>query len=155
RMRADLQPYLSESSGRLEVCPTENPRSLGSLRDREEVNIVAPLDFHFGLEGEYLLVDAESYRPLWHPDLKFAHLNAILEGIPYEPLLEGLTLDGLELDPPHRRLMPYYVEGYGLPDPSMSHWVDLLPKAIEIRTPVCPSLDVCLRVYENLHQTLQ
>ena len=25
--------------------------------------------FHFGIEAEYLLVDAETFRPLWHHDL--------------------------------------------------------------------------------------
>ena len=32
--------------------------------------------FHFGIEAEYLLVDAETFRPLWHPDLTFEELNA-------------------------------------------------------------------------------
>jgi hypothetical protein len=27
--------------------------------------------FRFGLEAEFLLVDTESFRPLWHPDLSF------------------------------------------------------------------------------------
>src|SRR5437868_9286691 len=105
----------------------------------------------FGLEGEYLLVEADTFRPLWHPELKFGRLNALLEGIRFEQLLEGLTLEGLELDAPHRRLMPYYVEGYGLPDAGLTTYVDLLPKGVEVRTPVCPTLGVCLRVYENLY----
>lgn len=111
--------------------------------------------FRFGLEGEYLLVEAETYRPLWYRDLRFEPLNALLESIPYEPLLHGLTLDGLELDPPHRRIMPYYVEGYGLPGAVLNQWADLLPKGIEIRTPVCPTLDACLEVYEELYHALQ
>lgn len=109
----------------------------------------------FGLEGEYLLAEAATFRPLWHPDVSFHRLNAILEAIPYESLLQGLSLDGLELDPPHRRLLPYYVEGYGLPDAELTAWVDLLPKGIEIRTPVCPTLEACLAVYEDLYQGLQ
>jgi hypothetical protein len=75
--------------------------------------------FRFGLEGEYLLVEQETYRPLWLPDLSFQRLNGLLEGIAFEPLLDGLTLDGLELDPPHRRLTPHYVEGYPLPDSTL------------------------------------
>lgn len=110
--------------------------------------------FRFGLEGEYLLVEQDSFQPLWHPDLSFAHLNSILESIRFQPLIRGLSLDGLELDRPHRRLMPYYVEGYGMPDPH-DGWCDVLPKGLEIRTPVCPSLDVCLDVYEALYQKLQ
>src|SRR5262249_3912684 len=94
-------------------------------------------------------------RPLWHDDLTFSHLNALLESIHYEPLLEGLPLDGLELDPPHRKLMPYYVEGYPVADRELTTFVDVRPKGIEIRTPVCPDLETCLRVYENLYQGLQ
>ena len=32
--------------------------------------------FHFGIEAEYLLVEAETFRPLWHHDLEFEGLNA-------------------------------------------------------------------------------
>src|SRR4051794_40658381 len=35
--------------------------------------------FRFGLEAEFLLVDAASFRPLWHRDLKFETLNSALE----------------------------------------------------------------------------
>jgi hypothetical protein len=34
--------------------------------------------FRFGLETEYLLVDAGSFRPLWYPDLSFERLNLAL-----------------------------------------------------------------------------
>jgi len=30
--------------------------------------------FHFGLEAEFLLIDADSFRPLWHPQLRFDQL---------------------------------------------------------------------------------
>ena len=96
--------------------------------------------FHFGIEAEYLLVDAETFRPLWHHDLTFEELNAALETIPFDDLP---PLDGLELEPPHTKLMPFVVEGYHLPSPEMSPR-DLLPKGIEIRTPVCPSIETCL-----------
>jgi carboxylate-amine ligase len=111
--------------------------------------------FRFGLEGEYLLVDRETFRPLWHTDLAFEPLNHVLEQIDFEPLLDGVTLEGLELDPPHRRLMPFYVEGYGLPDAELTKFVDLLPKGVEIRTPVCPSIETCLEIYEVLYGALQ
>lgn len=116
---------------------------------------MAAQGLRFGLEGEYLLVDVETFRPLWHHDLTFQHLNGLLETIVYEPLLDGLTLEGLELDPPHRTLMPYYVEGYGLADADLTTFVDKLPKGVEVRTPVCPSIDACLQVYENLYAQLQ
>jgi hypothetical protein len=116
---------------------------------------MAATGLRFGLEGEYLLVEADTFRPLWHPEVTFQTLNALLEGIPFEPLLHGLSLDGLELDAPHRKLMPYYVEGYGLADAGLTTFVDKLPKGIEVRTPVCPSIDVCLQIYENLYHQLQ
>jgi carboxylate-amine ligase len=103
------------------------------------------------MEAEYLLVDAETLRPLWYHDLEFEALNAALERIPFEDLP---PLDGLELEPPHRKLMPFVVEGYHLPAPELSPR-DLLPKGIEIRTPVCPSIETCLESLGVLHERLQ
>ena len=107
--------------------------------------------FHFGLESEYLLVDAATFRPLWYRDLSFAQLNEALESIPLDDLP---PLDGLDLEPPHRKLMPFAVEGYHVPDPDMNP-IDLWPKGIEIRTPVCPSIETCLECLQVLHQRLQ
>jgi carboxylate-amine ligase len=107
--------------------------------------------FHFGLESEYLLVDAESFRPLWYRDLSFDPLNEALESIPLGDLP---PLDGLDLEPPHKKLMPYAVEGYHVPDPDMNP-IDLWPKGIEIRTPVCPSIEACLECLQVLHDRLQ
>jgi carboxylate-amine ligase len=107
--------------------------------------------FHFGLEVEYLLVDAGTFRPLWHGDLSFAGLNAALETIPFGDLP---PLDGLELEPPHRKLMPFAVEGYHMPNPAMDP-TDLRPKGVEIRTPVCPSIEACLACLQALHERLQ
>ena len=107
--------------------------------------------FHFGLEVEYLLVDAQTFRPLWHPDLSFDALNAAFEAIPIDDIP---ALDGLELEPPHRKLMPFVVEGYHLPAPELSP-SDVLPKGVEIRTPVCPSIESCLRCLQVLHERMQ
>ena len=106
--------------------------------------------FHFGLEAEFLLVDAESFRPLWHPQLRFNELNALLEAIP----VHDLPHDGLDLEPLHRRPLPYVVEGYHLPDPNLRP-VELLPKGIEIRTPVCSSIEECLKRFQLLHARMQ
>ena len=103
--------------------------------------------YHFGLEVEYLLVDAETFRPLWHPDLSFDGLNAAFEAIAVGDLP---PLDGLDLEPPHRRLMPFAVEGYHVPAPELGPR-DLLPKGVEIRTPVCPSIEACLECLHELH----
>ena len=64
--------------------------------------------FCFGLEAEFMLVDAKTFRPLWHHDLTFAELNETLESIPFDDLP---SLEGLDLEPPHRKLMPFAVEG--------------------------------------------
>lgn len=106
--------------------------------------------FRFGLEAEFLLVDADSFRPLWHPQLRFDELNAILEAIP----LDGFSCDGLKVEPPHRKAMPFYVEGYQLPE-SRSNPVELLPKGIEIRTPICASIEECVAALQVLHGRMQ
>jgi carboxylate-amine ligase len=106
--------------------------------------------FQFGLEAEFLLVDAASYRPLWHPDLKFDTLNAALEAIP----VDDFACEGLKTEPPHRKAAPYVVEGYHLPDPQMNP-IDLLPKGVEIRTPIASSIDDCLAALKVLHARLQ
>jgi len=107
--------------------------------------------FHFGVEAEFLLVDAETFRPLWHRDLTFEGVNTILESIPVGDLP---PLDGLELERPHRTLMPYVVEGYHIPDPDF-HPIDLLPKGVEIRTPVTSTIEHCLECLKILHERMQ
>jgi hypothetical protein len=95
--------------------------------------------FTFGWELEFLLTDARTYRPLWHTDLEFERLNEMMESIP----LDGIPpLDGLELEKPHKKLMPYVVEGYHLPNMD-GQARELLPKGLELRTPVCSSLEEC------------
>lgn len=107
--------------------------------------------FHFGIESEYLLVDSKTFTPLWYRDLSFARLNEVLEEIP----LEGIqSLEGLELEPPHRKLMPYVVEGYHVPDAEF-RMIDILPKGVEIRTPVTDSIDECLSQFKTLYHRLQ
>jgi carboxylate-amine ligase len=107
--------------------------------------------FHFGLEAEYLLVDSETFRPLWHRDVTFRELNASLESIRFEDLP---ALDGLDLEPPHRKRMPFAVEGYHVPDPELNP-IDLLPKGVEIRTPVCHTIESCLECFVVLHERMQ
>jgi hypothetical protein len=46
------------------------------------------------------------------------------------------------------------VEGYHLPDPQMNP-IDLLPKGVEIRTPICDSIEDCLAALKTLHARLQ
>lgn len=126
---------------------TLNSKPLPTLDSRP-----ATLDqFRFGLEAEFMLVDAATFRPLWHRDLSFVELDEALESIPFDDLP---LLHGLDLEPPHRKLMPFAVEGYHVPDPDMNP-IDLLPKGIEIRTPVCSSIGECLECLRTLHDRLR
>lgn len=110
-----------------------------------------PDGFRFGIEAEYQLADAATLRPLWYRDVSFEELNNVLESIVIDDLP---PLDGLELEPPHRKLMPYAVEGYHVPAPDLSP-IDVLPKGIEIRTPVCSSIAQCLNCLQTLHERLE
>lgn len=108
-------------------------------------------DFRFGIEAEFLLAKAGTFEPLWHKQLSFGYLNEIFEGIS----LEGIpSLDGLELEPPATKLMPFVVEGYHLPDMDF-HAREVLPKGVEIRTPVCGSIEETSAVFKLLMQRLQ
>lgn len=111
--------------------------------------------FRFGIEAEYLLADASTMRPLRYGELQFEVLNDLLESIPVEDLP---SVEGLLPQPPHRRVMPYVVEGYHLPDPEAPN-PTLLPKGLEIRTPVCQSIEEAVSVagelLERLQQSLQ
>ncbi|MFZ4712195.1 MAG: hypothetical protein ACOYL6_00655 [Bacteriovoracaceae bacterium] len=103
--------------------------------------------FRFGLEGEFLLADNKSFRPLWYKDVSFQTIDDLFTQIS----LDGIPpLDGLDAEPPHKKLMPFIVEGYGIPNDKMEI-IDSNPKGIEIRTPVCQSIDQTLSVYEELY----
>lgn len=108
-------------------------------------------DFRFGLESEYLVIRKSDYTSLWHEDLSFEELNSIFESIPVDDLP---SCDGLDLEPPQTKLMPYVVEGYHLPDMDF-HAKKVLPKGVEIRTPVCLSLKECLKVHVILFSRLR
>jgi hypothetical protein len=67
------------------------------------MSIGGPDGFRFGLEAEFLLVDAASFRPLWHPDLNFEKLNTALEAIP----VDDFQCEGFKTEPPQRKPGPY------------------------------------------------
>lgn len=107
--------------------------------------------FKFGLEAEFLLACSKDLRPLWYRDLSFKALDNIFTSIS----LNGLpSLEGLAAEPPHEKLMPFIVEGYGIPDQDFNV-KDAFPKGIEIRTPVCESLPQVLSVYETLYHRVK
>ncbi|MGL3108863.1 glutamate-cysteine ligase family protein [Bradyrhizobium sp. BR 1432] len=106
--------------------------------------------FRFGLEAEFLLVEADSCRPLWHPELRFEELNLALEAID----VSDFDQEGLDLIPLHRKRMPFVVEGYQLPGPDLKPTA-LLPKGVEIRTPIYNSVEECMATFATLHGRMQ
>ena len=108
-------------------------------------------NFRYGIEAEFLVVRKSDFAPLWHHDLNFEDLNAIFESI---DLAGSPSCEGLDLEPPQTKLMPFVVEGYHLPDMDNAAR-ELLPKGVEIRTPVCESIEECLNVLGTLHTRLR
>lgn len=107
--------------------------------------------FRFGLESEYLVASLKDYQALWHQDLSFEQLNGIFEEIS----LEGIpSCEGLDLEPPQKKLMPFVVEGYHLPDMDFQA-KEILPKGVEIRTPVCSSVTQALEIHSILYKRLK
>lgn len=107
--------------------------------------------FRFGLEAEFMLAATKDFRPLWYKDVTFKTLDEIFTGIS----LDGIpSLDGLAAEPPHKKLMPFIVEGYGIPDKDFNV-TDAYPKGVEIRTPVCESIAQTLEVYETLYRRVK
>lgn len=107
--------------------------------------------FHFGLEAEYLVVDRETFQPMWHQDLSFQVLNTAMESIKIDDIP---PLGGMEIEPPHRIASPYVIEGYHVAN-AAGEMVDILPKGLEIRTPVCTSITECLTTLKTLHTRMQ
>lgn len=123
--------------------------SLSELLPQEKLSLLP--EFRFGLESEYLVVRKSDFTPLWHHDLNFERLNGIFESIS----LEGIpSCEGLDMEPPQTKLMPFVVEGYHLPDMDFQA-KEILPKGVEIRTPVCKSLEECLDVHVLLYTRLK
>jgi carboxylate-amine ligase len=108
-------------------------------------------NFNFGLELEYLLTDKISGQALWHQDLKFSTLNECFESIS----MDGIpSMEGLDLEPPHKLNLPFVVEGYHVPD-SDFNMIDILPKGVEIRTPVMQSIADCLNISKELFDRMK
>lgn len=105
----------------------------------------------FGIETEYLVVSLPDYRPLWHRDLTFEQLNRIFESVSLDDIP---ACTGLDLEPPQTKLMPFVVEGYHLPDMDFQAR-EILPKGVEIRTPVCESIPQVLRTHKILFNRLR
>ena len=85
---------------------------------------------------------------MWYQDLSFTKLNKLINQD-----TAVFSAKGLRLEPPHLSPSPYIVEGYHITD-AQYHPIDILPKGIEIRTPVTNDLHKCLQNYKKLYSHL-
>jgi hypothetical protein len=92
-------------------------------------------EFGFGLEAEFILCDSASYEPRSLNSLDAQSLQSMLLNVD----VKDIPLNGLAVKPLHEVLSPYMVEGYYLTDEKMNKRI-LLPKGIEIMTPVAKSI---------------
>lgn len=93
-------------------------------------------DFGFGIEAEFLLVDNSSYKPFGYRDLDFETLLNIVDDIQ----TDDFSREGFNKKPLHNQISPYLIEGYTLTDADMKP-LRLLPKGIEIRTPMSSTVE--------------
>ena len=107
--------------------------------------------FKFGLECEYLIIDKKNNRPLWYKELDFEELYECIEKI---DLKEIPSLEGLDPEEAHKKILPYVVEGYHLKNEENTSY-SMLPKGIEIRTPICHSVEETLECLKTLYKRLE
>ena len=102
--------------------------------------------FKFGLEVEFVVFKKTTVNPaLWAYDLSFEKIYGILKNIPY---LDIVNMRGIDREEAHEEISPFVVEGYHLKNDDGTPTSDMLVKGIEIRTPVCESIQNCLHTYE-------
>ncbi len=106
--------------------------------------------FGFGIETEFLMVRKDSFVPLGHKDLNFEFLSRLINSIDTSEFSER----GFNIKPLHSKPTPYLVEGYYLTDTNMNP-VSLLPKGIEIRTPMTDTIDEQLVSLQKLFDLLR
>ncbi len=105
--------------------------------------------FGFGIEAEYLLLDRD-FRPLFAEDLNFESLRDCVDSIP----TADLGTNGFNIKPLHKYANPYLIEGYYLTDDDMKPHV-LLPKGIEVRTPIRSSIEETVDVLAETTERLR
>jgi hypothetical protein len=108
-------------------------------------------DYKFGLEAEYLLLDKKTLNPLWHQELSFKKLYQLIESIPHDG---PPSLIGLHPEDAHEKVLPYVVEGYHVKDEN-NRAISMLSKGVEIRTPVCQSVEQALTSFRKLNSRLK
>lgn len=107
-------------------------------------------DFGFGIEAEFLLVESQSYKPLGYENLNFQTLLNLVDAID----TADCSREGFNKKPLHNHITPYLIEGYTLTDAHMKP-VDLLPKGIEIRTPLTNSFESSTESLQDLYRRLK
>ncbi len=123
----------------------------GALKGKQSMShrpaqTISPQLPTFGLEVEFLLVKADTFAPLWYRDLDFSVLHDHLAAIHTQDLLGDHS--PLQIDPPHKFNSPYVIEGYHMPGGSIPPYI--LPKGVEIRTPVSTSIEGVITNYRIL-----
>lgn len=107
-------------------------------------------DFGFGIEAEFLLVDRDSFKPLGYTSLDFKTLLNIVDNIE----TSDCSSEGFNKKPLHNQISPYLIEGYTLTDSAFKP-LDLLPKGIEIRTPLTNSFEKSTESLNDLYGRLK
>ena len=108
-------------------------------------------DFKFGMETEYILTNESTHEVLWYKQTPFDGLIKIFDEISLD---EIPSLEGLDSEPAHSQILPYVVEGFHLKDDQYKAY-DMHPKGVEIRSPVCQSVDECIDVQRKLFVRLK
>ena len=107
-------------------------------------------EFGFGIEGEFLLLNAATGRPLRLEELDFQQLRRLVDGIP----ADDISSDGLNIKPLHVKACPFLIEGYYLTDSDMKP-TRMLPKGIEIRTPIAATIEDSIDTLKTMFERLQ
>ena len=105
--------------------------------------------FGFGLEAEYLVLDKDTGRALFCNDLDTDDLLSLVESIP----VSDIGSEGFNIKPLHHKAIPYLIEGYTLTDDAFKP-VKLLPKGIEVRTPITHKIDESVELLRELTRRL-
>lgn len=102
--------------------------------------------FKFGLETEFILYSKKEEKFLWGEEINFNFLHDLLMAIPYS---DFPSMTGIDQEDAHTKNSPYVIEGYHLKDKA-GNITGMIPKGVEIRTPVCLSISECLEVHQKL-----
>jgi hypothetical protein len=107
-------------------------------------------EFGFGVEAEFLIANKDDFTPLTPKELSVERLLALIESIP----TSDIPTEGMSRKPLHSKISPYLLEGYYLTDKNMTP-ISLLPKGIEIRTPISHSISETISMLQTLFVRLR